>query len=362
MRVLALTKYGPLAASTRQRFLQYRPFLEAHGMTLEVEPLLGDDALAAINGPPGSRRKRPGGLAARYGRRLAMLRRARDHDLLWVQYELFPYLPGLFDRLAVPAGTPVVLDFDDAIFHIYDQHRRGLVRRLLGRKLEPLIARAAACICGNAYLRAYAGRFCPETVEIPTVVDTDLYCPPTSPVRDGPLVVGWLGSPTTWLNVEPLLPTILPLLRAHNAVLHVIGAGAAAQEEPGLRTFDWAEARELADLQAMDIGIMPLLDRPFQRGKCGYKLIQYMACGIPAIASPVGVNSEIVAAGGGLLASTPEEWRDALARLLGDAALRRRLGAAGREAAVARYSLASQAPRVLAVLRTAVERHGRAHG
>lgn len=349
MRVLALTKYGPLAASTRQRFLQYRPYLEVNGVTLDVEPLLGDGRLARIGGETKARGEGPIGLARLYRNRFAKLRRARDYDLLWVQYELFPYLPGLFERLAGLARVPVVVDYDDAIFHTYDRHRRPIARALLGRKLEPLLKRAAACICGNDYLLDYARRFCPESVLIPTVLDTDHYVPPPSPPPRPR--VGWIGSPTNWQNVEPLLPALISAIARHGAALRAIGAGAGARPAPGLELVDWREEDELAELQAMSIGIMPLLDEPFQRGKCGYKLIQYMACGVPVIASPVGVNAQIVGdRGSGLLAESADQWVAALDRLLSDPALRATMGAAGRATAVEKFSLAAHQPRLLRTL------------
>lgn len=354
MRILALTKYGPLAASTRQRFLQYRPYLEANGVTLDVEPLLGEGRLAQMGGGTDARGEGLFGLARLYRNRFANLRRARDYDLLWVQYELFPYLPGLFERLAGMARVPVVVDYDDAIFHNYDRHRRPLARALLGRKLEPLLKRAAACICGNAYLLDYAQRFCPGSVLIPTVLDTDHYAPPSMPPPA--LRVGWIGTPTNWQNVEPLLPAMLPAIQRHGAVLRAIGAGAAARPAPGLELADWREAEELAELQAMSVGIMPLLDEPFQRGKCGYKLIQYMACGVPVVASPVGVNAEIVGdRSSGLLADSADQWVAALDRLLSDPALRVTMGAAGRATAVEKFSLAAHQPRLLRTLMDAAQ-------
>jgi glycosyltransferase involved in cell wall biosynthesis len=349
VKVLALTKYERRAASTRQRFTQYFPWLAAHGIEVEISALLDDAYLERL--ARGERTGRRGALPAYAGRIRRLLR--RDFDLLWVQYDLFPYLPGLFERLVGLGGTPIVCDFDDAIFHLYDQHPRGLVRRLLGSKLAPLLSKASACICGNAYLKAYAERWCPNSIVIPTVVDTDLYRPVAHAPGARP-VVGWIGSPTTWTNVEPLLPVILPLLAEAGADFHVVGAGPRAEGIRGITAIAWSEAGEISAVQAMDIGMMPLLDRPFERGKCGYKLIQYMACGLPVIASPVGVNSEIVEDGvNGFLVDGPEGWAGALRRLLADPALRRRLGAAGRERVERDYSLAAQQPVLLDVLRSA---------
>ena len=356
MRVLALTKYGRMAASTRQRIMQYRPYLEERGMTIEIEPLL-DDALfensVQIGKPP-----KAGSLLGTYVRRASSLLLRRDFDVLWISYELFPYLPGFFERLAFLPRRPVVVDYDDAIFHMYDLHRKGFVRWLLADKLRPLLRSADTVICGNEYLRDYAAQFCPNSVIVPTVVDTEVYRPASrSRSSDHPLVIGWIGSPSTWVNVEPLLPAILATVERHGAVFRAIGGGPRAKEAQGVEALDWREEREVQDIQNMDIGIMPLLDDPFQRGKCGYKLIQYMATGLPVLASPVGVNRDIVAPGqNGFLATSASEWTTALEMLLGDAALRRQLGAAGRKIVEKEYSLRAHQGRVFDLLSGAVER------
>jgi glycosyltransferase involved in cell wall biosynthesis len=356
MRILALMKYGPGAAGTRQRMVLYEPYLAAHGIEVERRTLLDDDYIAGLQS---GRRPDIGAIAASYARRFCDLLRARDYDLIWVYYEGFPWLPSFVETLPGRLGKPLVFDFDDAVFHRYDAHRSGAVRALLGRKFEPLLSRVDACSCGNAYLRDYARHFCANAVIIPTVVDTDRYRPRSQPRGDSePLVVGWIGSPSNWPHVEALLPVISPTLARHGARLRIVGAGREARGVAGIDWVEWTETGEIAEVQAMDIGIMPTPDEPFARGKCGFKLVQYMACGLPVVASPVGVNTEIVASDvNGFLADGPDQWVAHLDRLLGDAALRRRLGAAGRERVVERYSLAAQAPRVLALIRAAVEAH-----
>lgn len=360
MRILALTKYGTLAASTRQRFQQYEPYLSRVGIEVEYSPLFDNDYLTPLLS---GRRRSVGPVIRGYWRRLGAVLRARSFDALWVHCELFPYLPGFVEGLAARlGGRPIIFDFDDAIFHMYDENASLLVRTLLEGKLAPLLRRASACMCGNAYLQAYAARYCPQSVIISTVVDTDRYQPRASTDWGGPVVIGWIGSPSTWPNVRPLLPLLSELCDTHGGRLCVVGAGEAAKGDlfPGLDLVDWSESSEIANVQAMDIGIMPLVDRPFERGKSGYKLIQYMACGLPVVASPVGVNREIVTQGeNGFLATGGAEWREALERLIADGALRRKMGEAGRERAVTDYSVASQAPRVVELLRDVAKRRSR---
>lgn len=350
IRVLAYMKYGPLAASTRQRLLQYAAPLRAAGIEIDYLPLLDDAHIARIAaGRPTAKIS----TVCAYLRRFGQLATRRGHDIVWVHCELFPYLPGPFERLAGWGGRPVVYDFDDAIFHMYDLHPSRAVRRLLGQKLAPLLSGAAAAIGGNAYLRDYVARYCTNALEIPTVVDTDAYVPARRPAGAN-VTVGWIGSPSTWRYVEPLVPPLCAALAPSGSRFRVVGAGPGAQGIIGIDAISWNEATEIAEVQAMDIGIMPLPDDPWARGKCGYKLIQYMACGLPVVASPVGVNREIVTHGvTGFLAETTDEWIAALVTLIGDPALRRRMGAAGRARIEQHYSLRSQLPRMESLLRAA---------
>lgn len=346
MRVAAFTKYDREAASTRQRLLQYVPRLNAAGIEVEHRPLLGDEYVRALaTGQPFSRLA----ILKSYMRRLGELFSGPDCDLLWVYAELFPYLPGAFERLAFRTGRPVVYDFDDAFFLTYENSR------LLAGKLKPLLTGAAACCCGNDYLREYARRFNDSAIVLPTVVDTDVY-KPAPRLPDRPRTVGWIGSPSTWSYVQPLLPVLRQLCTERGARLLVVGAGAAAESDrfPGMELCDWSEQSEVGSVQMMDIGIMPLPDEPWARGKSGYKLVQYMACGLPVVASPVGVNSTIVEHGKhGFLAGDQAEWLQALERLLGHDELRARMGVAGRDRIVRDYSLQSQAPRFIEVLESA---------
>lgn len=341
MKILALTKYGDAAASTRQRFLQYRPALEQAGFDLEISPLLGNRHVERIaEGLRGS----PLAILGSYARRInALLRNARGADALWVHCELFPYFPALLERLAFVSGKPVVFDYDDAIFHMYDS------MPLLRQKLGPLIAGASAISAGNDYLADYALRWNKNVHVVPTVVDTGLFTP-LKASSGGPSVVGWIGSTSTWKYVRPMLPVIEQLCADGRLNFLAVGGGREAEQDlfNGMTCREWSEEREIADVQAMDIGIMPLPDEPWARGKCGYKLIQYMACGLPVVASPVGVNASIVRnRESGFLVTTSEEWRNALQRLADDWHLRATFGAKGRERAVRDYSLESQAPRVV---------------
>jgi glycosyltransferase involved in cell wall biosynthesis len=354
MRLLALTKYGPLAASTRQRFVQYEQSLADANIEVIYSSLLDDSHVQRL---ADARRASPLLVAAAYAHRVMALLGARKYDALWIHYELFPYLPATFERAAFLHGKPVIFDYDDAVFHTYDSSPSSITRWVLGGKLAPLIAGATVVCCGNEYLRSHASRYNPNSVILPTVVDTDRYRPVIAR-RNHPLTIGWIGSPSTWRFVRPYLPLLAELCRDRDVRFVGVGAGRAAEADrfDGLTLEKWSEAGEIASVQAMDIGIMPLPDAPWARGKCGYKLIQYMACGLSVVASPVGVNSDIVVEGTtGFLATSIAQWRSALNRLIDDAELRRRMGEAGRVRAEEAYSLQVHAPRLVDIMLGALE-------
>jgi glycosyltransferase involved in cell wall biosynthesis len=352
MRLTAFTKYGPMAASTRQRLLQYAPALAAAGIELDFRPLLDDGYVASLaTGKRYDRRK----IAAAYLRRMRDMTFEPLGDVVFVYAELLPWLPSALERLLLRRGRPIIYDIDDAFFHTYNRHRSALVRSILGRKFEPLLRSATACICGNAYLRSYVSQYCSRTYVVPTVVDTDRYKPAPG-AHEPPPVVGWIGSPTTWRYLRPLLPLLQELLSSGRVRVKAVGAGAAARDDniPGLEFIDWSEESEIEQVQSFDIGIMPLPNDDWARGKSGYKLIQYMACGVPVVASPVGVNCDIVEEGeNGFLASAIDEWRAALERLISDPGLRSQLGAQGRRRAVADYSLRTHAPKIVELINLA---------
>jgi glycosyltransferase involved in cell wall biosynthesis len=346
MKIALLTKYGNLAASTRQRFIQYEPFIKKVGIETEWRALLKDEYLQHLFSH-GSRR--PSYVLARYLNRVQWLLSAPDVDAIWLHCEVFPYLPGLIDSLVRLPGKPIIFDYDDAIFHNYDLHSNRFVRTILGRKLQNTIGRANTAFCGNAYLAAYARPLCPKVEIVPTVVDTLIYRPGS--VRRpsaGVTKIGWIGTPSTWVEyMQDLLPMLTQLAKEGAARVAVMGADRKAESHPLIDFTDWSEDCEIPFLQNIDIGIMPLTDTPWARGKCGYKLIQYMACGLPVIASPVGVNKEIVEHGvNGYLVETDEEWRIAIKKLMSDADLRRSMGLAGRKKIENAYSLKVWGPRV----------------
>jgi glycosyltransferase involved in cell wall biosynthesis len=351
VRALLLPLYGRKAASTRYRMLQYLPWLEEAGIECHVAPLLDDEYLARRFA---TGRVPLGRVAAGFLKRMATLRSVDRFDLVVVYAELFPYLPGWVERLFLSPGIPYVVDLDDAFFLRYGEGSR-IGGWLYRRKFHDLFAGSRLVIAGNEYLAAHARRSTGRVEVVPTVVDTTKYAPATGPGAGSAFTIGWIGSPSTAPYLEPLAGVLRPFTSGGSRVL-LVGAGREALRGVGAERRDWSEDREVSDVREFDVGIMPLPDTPWARGKCGFKLIQYLACGVPAVASPVGVNAEIVADGvSGFLASTPLEWTQALERLRDDGALRQRLGDAGRASVERVFSLRTNGPRVAALLAEAAQ-------
>ncbi len=342
-----LTRYGPLGASSRVRMLQFAPALEAAGFRATVSPFFDDAYLRELY----RQGKRPfRDVIAAYVRRARVLLGLRAHDMVWVEKELFPFLPAPFESWLRRARIPYAVDYDDATFHTYDLHRSPLVRRALGRKLVPLLSGAHLITAGNGYLAAYAKRMGARDVHlVPTVVDVGRYRLSQAQEPDE-FRVGWIGSPSTAVLLSLVREPLERLARDFPLRLVTIGAGQLPQINVPTEEHSWSEETEASLLASIQVGIMPLQDEPWQRGKCGYKLIQYMACGKPLVASPVGVNAEIVTPQVGYLAKDAQQWYEALRRLADDDAHRVRLGRAGRLIVEDKYSLQAVGPRLAALL------------
>lgn len=353
MRVLVLSRYDRLGASSRVRFLQYLPYLEARGIQCTVSPLFGGDYVRGLY----AGRIPLMALARGYWSRVWALVHRGGYDLVWLEKEALPWLPACVEELLLDRSTPLVIDYDDAWFHRYDRHPMGVVRAWLGHKIDALMARADVIVAGNGYIAERAQAAGARRVEIlPTVVDTTHYRVGEQRSADR-LTIGWIGSPGTMNYLRLIGPVLREIVgRGAARVLAVGACGAAAAELP-IQTVKWSEDTEVECIQQFDIGIMPVPDEPFERGKCGYKAIQYMACGRPVVVSPVGANREIVRHGvDGFLANSEREWMDSIVTLWRDPALREHMGQAGRARVVAHYSLDVAVPRLHSILLSARQR------
>jgi glycosyltransferase involved in cell wall biosynthesis len=354
INVLGLALYGPLAASTRYRLGQYVSGLRAYGIHLEVEALLGDEyvrsSYAGENYPLRY-------LAKDYVSRAArLLLKQRQYDVAIINAELFPLLPGFIESRAL--RIPFIYDFDDAFFLKYRLPRFKHVSFLLRDKLNPLVARAAAVTAGNSYLADFARPHNANTHVLPTVVDTERYRPNPN-TRPDVFTIGWIGSPSTSVYLSELSEALSTLGREGPVRFVVVGGHAMAIAGVEVVNVPWSEATEVELINTFDIGVMPLFDDEWARGKCAFKLIQYMACGVPVVASAVGANMDVVTPSCGLLAADSAGWLAALRQLREDPQLRTQMGHAGRARVEQSYSLASALPLMAGVIARAAEESSR---
>ncbi|WP_066480547.1 MULTISPECIES: glycosyltransferase [unclassified Sphingomonas] len=345
-----MPRYTDLGPSSRLRLSQFIPALREAGASVDVSPFFSDRYLNGYFNDGAKSKVETVRAIARRAARLA----GPAPDVAWIEKELFPYLPGATERALTARGIPYVVDYDDAIFHNYDLSGSALVRRVLAEKLTPLIRGAAAITAGNPYLADYAVRHgARRVVEVPTVVDPGRY-PVTAPAKTGAVRIGWIGTPANARYLDPVIAAMAQLAGTVPLELVTIGADPILDLPFTQHCHPWTEATEAELLTGIDIGVMPLRDSPWERGKCGYKLIQYMAAARPVIASPVGVNATIVDPAVGLLADTVEEWSAAIAELATDRARRLAMGNAARARVERHYSVDAIAPTVVATLADAI--------
>lgn len=352
MNIMALPRYGRLGASSRLRTYQYIPMLESEGIKISVNEILRDAHLESFYAGKGRRSVRA--IVGGYVNRIFSLLSSSKYDALWVEKEALPWVPYLIESSLLPRGVPLIVDYDDAVFHRYDQHGRRIVRNILGGKLDRLMKRADLVVAGNSYLADRAWKAGSSRVEIvPTAVDLDRYpVARKSSGRSGKVVVGWIGSPFTARYLSMISGALSALKNDHDIECVAIGARKDQVDGTPFLAIPWSESGEVDSLRSLDIGIMPLPDEPFERGKCGYKIIQYMACGLPVVASPVGVNKDIIChEWNGYLADGVDEWVVFLERLISDASLRSAMGRRGREIVEDVYCTRVQGKRIVEIMR-----------
>lgn len=334
MKVLLLSRYDNKGASSRLRSYQYIPHLRKRGIEVVYEPLLGNEYLDKIYADKSVSKLY---VAKRYLKRAWDLIRSGSFDLIWIEKELFPYLPAVAEKILAQTNIPYLVDYDDAVFHYYDKHERQLIRTTLGRKIDAVMNCATTVTVGNKYLQQRARNAGAHNIKrIPTPIDLDRYAPIYETERT--FTIGWIGTPATVKYLELIEPALEIFSEKSNIEIDLIGAETNPFDSLTPNIIEWSHGSEVDNLQSIDVGVMPLPDKPLERGKCGYKLLQYMACGKPVIASPVGINRKIVS-GCGYTAKSTEEWVDAFSRLKADHNLCVSLGENGYKKIEQQYAL-----------------------
>ena len=358
MRVLFLTQYGASSASSRTRVFQYLPYLHRNGVETRVITVVPDGGTAGSGLLATERpwRKILYYMGTWWRSLLCGLRAWLSSlacDLLFVQKVLFPWPVRVLFRLRRPR---VLYDFDDAIFttEIRGRHWTAAWKERRNRRGLPAMLRLAeGAVVENDYTGAYAARYC-QVTRITGPVDTEAIRPPSRGRRTGEtVVVGWMGSPSSAQYLDLLRAPLARLAKRCPGIrLRLVGVTSWSCAGLPVEAKEWRLDEENGELAGFDIGIMPLTEDPWTLGKGGYKLLQYMASGLPVVASPVGINREIVVDGvTGFLAGTDEQWKERLFELVDDQELRARMGRMGRERVEVEYSLATQQGRFLALLR-----------
>jgi glycosyltransferase involved in cell wall biosynthesis len=340
--------------SQRFRMEQWEPLLRRRGVEVTFRPF-ESDALHAVLYKPGMAGQKLRHVARAFARRASELREVRRFDAVYVLREMALLGPPLFERWVARCGVPFVFDFDDAVFVPYVSPANGYLSYLkFPGKTRTICRLAAHVMAGNPYLADYARQVNGRVTVVPTTIDTAKYTVEEREASDPP-VIGWSGSFSTAQHLDTLRPALRRLARKERFRLRVIGAPGYRVEGVDVEALPWRPETEVEDLRRIDIGVMPLPDEPWSRGKCGLKALQYMALAVPTVCSPVGVNAEIIGDGeNGYIASTEDEWVGKLSRLLRSADERRRLGRAGRATVEARYSAEGQAPRVFQIIESVV--------
>lgn len=355
-RVLFLTAYPIEDASCRYRVHQFLPYLERAGYECEVSSFCSPELFSALRGK--------GKVATKFretlrcsAKRLLELRRMPGFDLIVIHREAFPFFAPVVEERIMRRHPRVIFSFDDAVFAGHE-NVEGLSHPMLyrwkhGKKYDAVIRGSSHVIAGNRILAEYARGLNQSVSVIPTVVDCGKYvfrAPVTG--RSSPITIGWIGSQSTAPYLELAGPALRRLgeIFAGRVRFRFIGAPDYHPPLPDSLSVPFRLDHEIEDLQSLNIGMMPLPDTEWTRGKCAFKAIQYMASGVPVVASPVGITTDLIRHNvNGLLASSADEWFRELSRLVRDAELRQRLALQGRQTIEDSYSLEHWAPRMTAL-------------
>ena len=355
MRLLAIVpSLYDTSPGQRYRIEQWEPVLNEYGVNIDYAPFETEE-LRKVLYSPGRYLTKLSAVAKGLSKRSRDVKDLSKYDLVYVFREAALLGPAWFESRIARSGKPMIFDFDDAVFVPYRSPSNGYLSYLkFPGKTATICRRSAHVMAGNPYLAEYASRFNNKVTIVPTTIDTDKYRANERPEKDV-LTIGWSGSHSTAQHLDTLRDTLKELAKTEKFKLRVIGEPNYSIDGVDFEAIPWRSETEVDDLLDIDIGIMPLPDDQWSKGKCGLKALQYMALGIPTICSPVGVNSEIITDGvNGFIADGQTEWIEKLKRLLHSKELRRELGMRGRETVESRYSAKVQAPRVFEVLKSAM--------
>lgn len=355
MRLLAIVpNLCNTSPGQRYRIEQWEPLLRQRGVEIEYQPFESEE-LHSLLYKPGNMGRKLNLVGQGLSRRFSLMSSIKNYDAIYIFREAALLGPPLFERWIYHSGVPIVFDFDDAIFVSYRSPSNGYLSYLkFAAKTKAICRMAAHVMAGNPYLADYARQVNDRVTIIPTTIDIEKYSPVGKMASDPP-VIGWTGSFSTVQHLDTLRRALQKLAKHERFRLRVIGTPAYQLDGVEVDAMPWRSDTELDDLRKVDIGVMPLPDDSWSKGKCGLKALQFMALGIPTLCSPVGVNTEIIQDDeNGFIAASEDEWIAKLTKLLHSPKLRSRIGRAGRATVEKQYSAGVQAPRVYDVLKSVV--------
>lgn len=359
-RVLYVAAHRPQRSpSQRFRFEQYQNYLASKGFDFDYSWLISeyDDAVFY---QPGNLHTKAAIFLKSYLRRWRDVINVKDYDLIFVQREAFMTGSVFFEKQFCRSGAKVIFDFDDAIWHFdVSEANKKLGWLKNPSKTSKIIQHVDHVIAGNSYLADYALRYNDQVTIIPTTIDTEYHKPRADKdFHKKTICIGWTGSLTTVKHFRLAEPVLKRLKDKYGerVSFKVIGDGNYESKELNLKGTPWTLDREVEELQDIDIGIMPLPDDEWAKGKCGFKGLQYMAMEVAPIMSPVGMNTEIVQHGdNGFLADSDDEWFNHLCFLIENPDERERIGLNARQTIIDHYSVESQKDRYLEIFRSLTE-------
>lgn len=324
----------------RFRFEQYLGFLKENGVECVYSNLLEEKDYRYFY-KKGNYFRKLGIVVKGFFKRQREMKTIKEYDIVFIQREAFMLGTCYFER-KYAKHSKIIFDYDDAIWLDLVSGHNKIFRFLKNPdKTKNIISLSKLVFAGNEYLAAYARQFNPNVVIVPTTIDTHIYQPAYT-ISKEKICIGWSGSFSTIAHFETCLDALKVIKEKYGSQIYfkVIGDGKYRNEKLGIIGQDWKKESEVKDLQEIDIGIMPLPDDEWSKGKCGLKGLQYMALAIPTIMSPVGVNGTIIRDGeNGFLASGTDEWVEKLSRLVDSESLRKEMGEKGRHTVDTAFSV-----------------------
>lgn len=322
------------------RSYHYFPYLKKDGFEITVKPFFDDAYLKDLY----DGKKNITSVVKSYVRRFFVLFSVGQFDRVVIEKEIFPYLPAFAERLLHIFGVRYIVDYDDAIFHNYDQNANPYFKLFLKKKIDKVMRLSQTVVAGNSYLAEKAKDAGAKNTEIiPTVIDLERYSIKSDSVSENKkFIVGWIGTKTTF--EKHLLPCKNWIQKIHalesEIEFHIVGIPEDQDFGHHVKWIPWKEETEVSEIRKMDVGIMPLQDSLWEKGKCAYKLIQYAACGVPGIASDVGMNHEVtIPHQTGFLANTTDEWISRILELKKNPLKRIELGANAQKLVEEKYCI-----------------------